>query len=156
MRLISPCLVILITIFAYEQESLADLTDAPVISKSGHWSVRKEKDFMTDETSCVALYKDRFDIQLNLGRFFLDMSGKGGVKGFEYRIDEQNPQIGIPDKLHKETGIVELDGSNFQQLLSAKRIRIQVLTVLGDIVEEDIDLTGLAEIYPTLTGSMCE
>jgi hypothetical protein len=49
-----------------------------------------------------------------------------------------------------------LDGvSEFQQLLGSRRFRIQILTMLPSLVEEEIDLRGLSEIHGVLTSAQC-
>jgi hypothetical protein len=42
--------------------AVAQLEIRPVIGKSGNWSVRRGVDSMTDEPTCTALYKERFDV----------------------------------------------------------------------------------------------
>ncbi len=134
----------------------ADLNKAPIIAKSGNWSVRRGTDLMTDKKSCVALYQQRFDIQVNEGDFWFDVRGKGGVQGFTYRIDDEaSSKMQIPTEIEKNIGAAHIEGSEFAHLLSAKRLRMQVLTILDSLIEADIDLKGLSEMHRTLSGPEC-
>lgn len=133
-----------------------DLKDAPVISKSGSWSVRQSTDLMSDKKTCVAFYKDSFYIQVTENNFSVSLYGRGGVQGYTYRVDDAAPtKMRVATDIEKKVSAAYLAGSEFRQLLSSRRFRIQVLTMLPSLVEEDIDLRGLSEIHGVLTSAQC-
>lgn len=139
-----------------------NLKDAPVIFKSGNWSVRQSTDLMNDKKTCVALYKDGFYIQVTEANFSVSetypvsLYGRGGIQGYTYRVDDAPPtKMKVATDIEKKVSAAYLTGSEFRQLLSSRRFRIQVLTMLPSLVEEDIDLRGLSEIHGVLTGMKC-
>lgn len=106
---------------------------------------------MTDKKSCVALFKDRFDIQITEKNFTYSLRGKGGVKMITLRFDENQPINRLANDLEKRLSLVYIKDEEFRQLLLAKRLRIQIFTVLDTIVNEDLDLSGFTEIYPKIS-----
>jgi len=155
---IKTILLAFFTLIIFYSNSNADLSDAEVIKTSGNWSVRQSKDFLTDETICTALYKDRFDIQVNEGVFYINMKGKGGVSLVKYRIDDNDAKTyGNYDSTMRSSGVIKFKHDViFKSILSAKRLRVQVYTLLEELVNHDIDLNGLAEVYPTLLSPQCK
>lgn len=134
-----------------------NLKDAPVIFKEGDCSVRRTTDMMSDKKVCVGLYKDGFYTQVTGDIFSVSLRGRGGVRGYTYRIDDAAPTKMKPaNDTEKKASAMYLEGDDFRQLLSSKRFRLQVVTMLSSIVEEDIDLTGLPRIYGVLTGVECK
>jgi len=127
------------------------LGKAPVIFKKGDWSIRQSSDSMTDKKSCVALYKDRFDVQISANSFSISFRGKGGVKFITYRLDENQPINRLPTEIEKDLSVLFFEGSEFQKVISAKRIRVQILSVLDRIIDEDIDLKDVEELIPIIT-----
>lgn len=128
-----------------------------VVTKIGDWSIYLTQDAMTDAPSCVATYKDRTDIQLSDESFAISFRGRGGVSSFKYRLDDQPPSgVVLPTKVEKEIGAVYLGGQAFSQLAAAKRIRVQVLTVLSSLVDEDIDLSSFQSVEGYLTSTTCK
>jgi hypothetical protein len=133
-----------------------NLKDAPVIFKEGNCSVRRTTDLMSDKAVCVGLYKDGFYTQVTEDMFTISLRGRGGIRGYTYRIDDAAPTKMKPaNDTEKKASAMYLEGDEFRHLLSSKRFRLQVVTMLSSIVEEDIDLTGLPRIYEVLTGVEC-
>ena len=132
------------------------LNDAPVIFASGKWSVRAYKDSMMDRVVCTGLYEQRFDIQVSEENFYIGLQGRGGVRGYTLRFDD-NPaeRSRVPDSIERDVSIVRVTGSTFSRLLSAKRLRVQVVTLLGPRVDEDIDLSDLPAAYEVIKGPSC-
>src|SRR5262249_40851761 len=135
----------------------AGLRVQPVIAQSKNWSVRRETDPMTDKPSCTGLYKDRFDIQLSSKALNIDMRKKGGIKGIKLRYDDEPAQqLRLASDAEKEVSVVDITGPEFRKLLSAKRLRVQILTFLSSVQEEDINLDGLVEMYNIVMSAQCE
>jgi hypothetical protein len=81
---------------------------------------------------------------------------RGGVQGYTYRIDNAAPtKMKVANDTEKKASAMYLEGDEFRQLLNSKRFRIQVLTMLSSLVEEDIDLTWLSQIYGVITSAQC-
>ena len=52
-------------------------------------------------------------------------------------------------------GCVNLHGLEFEELLSSKRLRLQIRTPDGAVIEEDLDLDGVKEVQRELLRSPC-
>lgn len=75
----------------------------------------------------------------------ISFRGKGGVKGYEYRLDDlPKSDMKLASDIEKKMSAVILDGSDFYQINSAKRLRIQVLPILHRLLFEDIPLAGFS------------
>jgi hypothetical protein len=126
------------------------------IAESGNWSVRRTLHTITDEPSCVAVYKDRFEIQLDENDLFISLRGRGGVSSVVLRFDDEPAKQARPaSEAEKTLRSVNLRGPEFEELMSSKRLRAQVRTTAGAIVEEDLDLNGAKEAHGELMGSQC-
>jgi hypothetical protein len=86
----------------------------------------------------------------------LSLQRRGGVEAFSFRVDDGAPKSRRAGGFDKEAGVVHLEGRDFQRVLSGKRLRLQVTTLLYARVDEDIDLNGLAEMYKILQGHNCK
>ena len=133
------------------------LNDAPVVFSSGKWSVRAYKDSIADRVVCTGLYETRFDIQLTAENFYISLRGRGGIRSYKLRFDD-NPAEGLalPDSVERDVSILRITGSSFSQLLSARRVRVQILTLTSGIVDEDIDLTDLPSAHEVIMGPKCQ
>ncbi len=121
----------------------------------GNWDVEKEIDPMTDKASCTALYRGKPYVQLSLGAFFIGMRGRGSVEAITLRFDDNPPRtMRLPSRLEKEIGAVQFTPEELNNLLYAKRLRVQVLTLLGSLVNEDLDLTGTQDAWSAVRA--CE
>jgi hypothetical protein len=137
--------------------STAGLSDATVIFEAGDWSVRKSKDTMTDKVSCTGLYRQRFDIQVNIGALYVAVRGRGGVRGYQYRLDEAPAtRLRSATRDEQRLGAWSITGSAFRELLSAKRLRTQTITLRDTTVEDDISLEGISDIYTVISGPECQ
>jgi len=134
----------------------ANLAQAPVIAKYGKWSVRRALDPMTDKASCVALYGDKFNIQVTDDVCFISESGKGGVQSITLRFDDRPPQqMQLANDVEKDVGAIGIRDNDFQELLTANRLRYQVLLMVGGLDDGDLDLNGLAAAHQVIMGAKC-
>lgn len=129
-----------------------NLRTAPIVAKSGNWTVKQIADAMTDKKSCVALYKSRLDIQVSEDDFYFSLKGKGGVSMITYRVDDERPESRLATDVEKRVDAADISGGDFRHLLGAKRLRIQILTVLSSLVEEDLDLSGIAQAHSAVVA----
>lgn len=115
--------------------------------KAGVWHVHQELDAMTDKKSCTALYRNDWKIQGTATAMYLGFKGRGGVKFYTLRYDDQPAESQqSATKMEKDISAVIIDSSNsFDRIYNGKRLRAQVGTILGALIVEDIDLTGFKE-----------
>ncbi|MBV6321951.1 hypothetical protein [Duganella violaceipulchra] len=113
--------------------------------RSGFWTVDQSINAMTDKKSCVALYKGDWNIQGGLRYFFISMRGRGGVKYYTVRINDE-PAQGQQRATESESDLGSLIlEPYFDQLYDGKRLRVQIGTIIGGMLGEDIDLKGFRE-----------
>jgi hypothetical protein len=133
-----------------------DLGQAPVVAKYGKWSVRRTLDPMTDKASCTGLYENRFDIQLSEDVCFIGERGKGGVQAITLRFDDQPARpMQLANDTEKDVGAIGVRGDDFQELLTANRLRYQIPLMIGGLDNGDLDLNGLAAAHQVITGPKC-
>jgi hypothetical protein len=61
----------------------------------------------------------------------------------------------LPSESEKEISAIVLQDDLFAPALSAKRLRVQVLTVLSSIVDFDVNLTTAQQAIAILSGPQC-
>ncbi|QIJ76187.1 hypothetical protein GU700_17260 [Methylobacterium sp. NI91] len=120
----------------------------PVVAKIGKWELRENRDSFSDEKRCVITYIGRPNVQVSQGSIYFDYSRRGGVQSFEFRFDDEpSGGLRLPDNAEKVAGIVAISGQNFSRLMTARRFRVQVLTLIAGLSVEDISTNGLFEAY---------
>lgn len=123
----------------------ASSSPGSVAFKSGAWSVERKLDPMTDKTVCTAYLTTDPEVQGNPRNFFVSFRERGGVESYNLRIGDAPPKgKRTATKMEQKVGAVIL-GSLVKEVYSAKRLRLQVKTLLGGLLTEDIDLTGFRE-----------
>ena len=126
------------------------------IATSGNWTVRRTLHAITDEPSCVAIYKDRFEIQLDENDLFVRLRGRGGVSSVVLQFDDEPARALRPaSETEKMIRAVNLCGSEFEELMSSKRVRMQIQTTAGTTIEEDLDLDGVKKVHGEFMSSPC-
>jgi hypothetical protein len=118
-----------------------------VIARYGNWEVRRAGDLMTGKTYCGATYKARPDIQLYRDALYIKASSWRNPRAYRYRIDDQpvSPMVTAPAVVWR-TRTVAFQGAEFNRLLQAHRLRLQVM-MLHTLSEFDLDLTGIYSAY---------
>jgi hypothetical protein len=128
-----------------------DLSDARVTFRSGKWSVRRSKDTMTDKVSCTGIYNNDFGVQLSESDLFIRI--RGGVQSVTLRFDDEPAQkLRLASEMEKKLDVADINGADFERLLSSKRLRMQALTLVRGLSESDLDLTGLRETLDNIKG----
>lgn len=113
--------------------------------KAGAWAVDVGVNSMNDKKTCTAIPKGNWKIQGTDKTLYVNMKGRGGVKYYKVRIDD-NPASALQMATEGERDLSALNlGYYFEDIYNGKRLRLQIGTVLGDLVAEDIDLTGFKE-----------
>lgn len=115
---------------------------------NGGWQLEKSKDQMTDRVSCMVYPTGRRYIQISYGDLYISYSGRGGVQGFQYRVDERPAStMQLPTRIEQQIGTIHISGGAFKEVLSGNRLRVETLTMVSGIKNEDINLVGLREKY---------
>lgn len=121
----------------------------------GDWQIKSEANAMTDVKSCFAIYQNRFDVQLTENTLSFSMRGRGGVRGYLLRFDNDTAlPMALPTRAEERISAFFLEGTRFQRLLTAQRLRVQVLTVLTTTVNEDISTTDVPAVVAAI--NTCE
>jgi hypothetical protein len=122
------------------------------IIQKGNWTIYKSIDSITNKVKCVGIYMDRADVQLTDDLLSINFRGRGGIKKYKVRYDnEKMGGLRLPSTRDKKTDVIELRGKVF----SSMRLRLQAVTLLGDIVDEDLDLTGIRDALDVLASKEC-
>jgi hypothetical protein len=122
-----------------------------VVAKEGTWELRHGKDAFSDKPSCVMTVVAKPYIQIGTGAFSVSYRGRGGVKGYQVRLDDEpEGRMNLPSDIEKQMSALMWEGDAFETLMKAKRARIQVLTVLNGLVLDDIDMKGTDRLYARL------
>jgi hypothetical protein len=125
------------------------LADAPVVFRSGNWSVVRTTDPMTDAVSCTGIYKDDYAIQLSPSDLYIRV--QGGIEGITLRFDDEAPRrLRLATEMEKKTDAVDISGADFTQLSSTRRLRVEVVTLVRGGQFSDIDLSGIREAQETI------
>jgi hypothetical protein len=127
------------------------------ISTVGDWAIYRQLDPMTDAPSCVGTYKNDISIQLTSDSFAFSLAGRGGVSGYQLRWDDAAASgMKLPTDTEKEVSAFILSDERFSPVLSSKRLRVQVLTVLSTIVNFDVNLSTAKQAIAVLSGPQCK
>ena len=111
---------------------------------------------MTDKVGCTGLYQKRFDFQLTADSFYVSLRGRGSVQGYLYRLDDAPAtRLRAATRDEKTLGAWSITGSGLRDLLAAKRLRTQTITLRNSSVDEDISLEGIAEAHAVIIGPEC-
>lgn len=149
-------LTVAILMFGLPTPTWSGVLSGTVIAKSGDWSVRRSTDAMTDKPECVALHKDRSDLQVTTSEMYISEGGKGGVDAIIVRFDDQPAEgMRLATDSEKQISAIGITGQEFQELLAAKRLRYRILNLLGGMDDGDVDLSGLVRVHDVIVSSLC-
>jgi hypothetical protein len=84
----------------------------------------------------------------------MDVTGipKNSVFNFQYRIDDGPASTPVfPSEAMQTAGRITIEGDTFQAILGGQRFRIRILDRWHEAITEDVDLTGLKEVYAQMT-----
>lgn len=125
----------------------------------GGWTIYRSTDTMTDAPTCIATFGERRYVQLDTTSFAIDYRGRGGISGYRIRLNEDPPwALRLPTRTESDIAAFVMEGSDYQQIIAATRVRVQTLTVLSSVVNDDIDMTGVqgaGGILEILNGPQC-
>ena len=127
-------------------------TAKAIATGGSRWKVQRVVDSMTDRVTCVAYYKGDPNIQLTTTSLGIRYRGRGGVSMVTWRLDDGEPQRRLASDVEQHIGAVLWEGGTLSSMLAARRLRVQTLTVLSTIAEDDIDLTGVGGVVSELAA----
>lgn len=123
------------------------------VAKIDAWDVHLTSDSMTDKKICTAVYNGNAGIQYTLKDFAI-----GSLiwpTTYRYRLDDKkaSPTISTSNAERKVGAVVIMDPKILKELLSSKRLRLQILA--NGQYDYDIDISGLPKVYAFLKSSKC-
>lgn len=120
----------------------SDFRGAVVTFQSGDWRVLRTQDPMTDRATCTGIYRGDFGIQLAPERLYVSVSGS--VSSVRLRFDDEPArQVRLATPIERRIRAIAIEGPDFFTLVNATRLRYRVTTLLDDVKDGDIDLTGM-------------
>lgn len=136
----------------------AEAQERPVGSPIGSWRVLGEADPMTDKKVCTAYYGSGRNIQLTKTSLAISYRARGMLKAQTIRFDDE-PALptALPSRIEERIGAVIIDAGDprWERLKAAQRMRVQVLTALTTVVNDDISLVRFSEVLARLNGPSC-
>jgi hypothetical protein len=125
--------------------AMAEKLPPGIAFKSAHWSVHQQLDAMTDKKRCTAIYNNAWKVQGSANSLYISFKGRGGVKGYKIRVDDlPADELQLATDSEKSISAVDLE-PKFERVYNAKRVRLEVVTILDSVLSEDIDLNGFRE-----------
>lgn len=119
----------------------------PAVAVAG-WTLQKKASNFSGEVDCYLSPRGKPHVQISKDVMYVSYRGRGGVQGFRFRLDDEPiSDMRLPTPIDQQIGAVRVDGVDFNGILNAQRLRLQVLTLIAGIAEEDIRLSGIAEQY---------
>jgi hypothetical protein len=129
--------------------TFASLKDAAKVFESGKWTVLRSIDKMTDKVNCTGINGGDYGKQLGMGGLYISV--KGGIEGVTMRFDDAPARpLRLASKMEKDVRALIIEALEFQSVLSSKRLRLQVNTLVSGLQEFDIDLTGISEAFENI------
>jgi hypothetical protein len=120
----------------------------PNTTTDGGWQLRRIKDAMTDETTCILSPVGKPYVQISVRDLYISYRTRGGVQGFQYRLDDGPiSDMEIPTDTEKQIGFVHISGDAFNRVLRASRLRVQVVTLISGLQTEDLAVSGMRSLY---------
>lgn len=110
----------------------------------GEWRASSYVDKMTDEKSCYVIHRKDPYVRMELGgAVVISFQGRGGVEGYEWRVDKNPPSpLQLTDGPNKNSiRITEVR----TDLRKAKKLIVGGMTVTRQLIDLEYNLTGLAE-----------
>jgi hypothetical protein len=125
------------------------------IAREGRWSI-----FRMGETpsrlKCVALHRSNVAAILYADALtveYLEQPRRGPVIAYSVQVDDR--ALGAPKSPWIDPWVIGLDTSEFRRVVGAKRLRINVATNTGRILD-DLDLTGIQAAVGILASEQCQ
>lgn len=144
--------VLLLTVLAaLTMPAVAQATD-PVVSSAGTWELRRSAGGSTGDGACLLAPKSPSRIQVFKDRLVVTGLPKNSIFNYQYRIDDGSASTpAIPSSAMQNEGIIVLDGDALNTIVNGRRFQIRILDKWHEAITEDLDLSGLKDLYGTMT-----
>jgi hypothetical protein len=120
--------------------------DAKKTLQAGNWAVLRDKDPMTDKISCTGIYKGDYAVQLSDEALYVRV--QGGIEAVTLRFNDEAPRpMRLAQEMEKKIRAVIFSGTDYMDVIQAKRLRYQVMTLVSGVKQGDLDLTGIDQAY---------
>lgn len=122
------------------------LTAATPLAQTDHgqWLIQTKTDTITDKVVCLAVYKADPNVQIDDGGLAISYRGRGGVKGFYYRLGDlpiSSMQVREAYRPSSADVLVLSNPKFVMKAIDSGRLRVRALTYLGELIDTDVDLT---------------
>jgi hypothetical protein len=135
---------------------LAGAQSKPVVGKG--WTLDISTDPMTDAKNCVATINAKY-IQLTPSSFAVSYRSRGGIEGYTLRLDDRPAEaMRLPTRVEKQVGAFVINDTDpiFAEMIAARRLRIQTLTLISGLANDDIDMSGAADAIAKMRAAGCK
>lgn len=127
------------------------------VAQVGQWTIYAKIDGFTDAKTCVALFQDRADIQMDNKSFAISFRGRGGISAYKYRLDNQEPTaLELASRREKGISALIFEGTKYNDIVGSTRLRLQAFTALSTLIDEDIDMTEAQDALDTFAANGCK
>ncbi|MEP7350929.1 MAG: hypothetical protein ABI668_13405 [Sphingorhabdus sp.] len=150
--------IAILAAFAAVLTSPAYAEKSPLGSPIGKWVIYGESDPMTDKMSCIAYYGGEKFVQVTDDSFAIGYGGRGGLEGYTLRFDNDAAlEMTLPSRSEKSVSafIISDTDPRYARLVTATRLRVQAITVLSSLANDDVDLTDFPKVLARLKGPEC-
>lgn len=123
------------------------------VAKFANWTVVKTTDAMTDKTACTAIYSKAPNVAMLEDRLVISMKGRGGIKGSQFRFD-QEPASGFAPPVSDSESEIWWFG-DMQRIGNAQKMLVRIEPIIGRIIDIHIDLKDGKRVIEALQGPRC-
>lgn len=125
---------------------------AQIIARSGDWQLTRSRSGFDDRVSCQVTNSRNRWVSYDPEGLMIIYRGRGGIQGARYRVnDGPASEMILPTRAEQEVGFITFRGIHSVTILQGTRLRVQGLTLLQGLAEDDINLRGLRDLANRLT-----
>lgn len=140
-----------------ESKSFMDRDLGKQVAKFDQWVIYKSIDSMTDQVDCVATLQNEKNIHIGSDSATINIKNIPNPTYFQHRFDtEKASQIEFITPEMAELGALLIEEDNFNKLIKAKRLRIQVSTIDVNQFEFDFNMSGIHQAHEYILGPECK
>jgi hypothetical protein len=144
--------VLLLTVLAALTMPAVAQATGPVVSSAGHWELKRSARGAANEGTCLLAPKTPSRIQVFKDRLVVTGLPKNSIFNYQYRIDDGSASTPtIPSSAMQNDGIITLEGDALDTIVNGRRFQIRILDQWHEAITEDLDLSGLKDLYGTMT-----
>jgi hypothetical protein len=116
------------------------------------WQLHRRNDPMTDKPQCFLAPVGKGYAQFTTDAFYISYKGRGGVQGYNYRLDDRPvAKFQIATEMERKLDVIEFSDDAFKSVLGASRLRLEVLTVLREVSYDDFALVGMRGLFAKMS-----